>query len=126
MDSWRGVRLKDWVEAETLPGMYSEATILMQDFETTLDAWMEEFHKLLVYENANLAPSKGSDKSSPVDAVKAAVCQNITLLVNRDEEEFSKFLQIIVQDVWTQLIRVSNAPNQASRASSPLDSEQPA
>lgn len=73
---------------------------------------MEEFHKLLAYQNTALASSKGSDKTSPVDAVKAAVCQNINLLVNRDEEEFSKFLQIIVQDVWTQLMTVTSAANQ--------------
>ena len=84
----------------------------MQDFENTLDAWMEEFHKLLTYQNASLVAAKGSDKASPVDAVKAAVCQNINLLVNRDEEEFSKFLQIIVQDVWTQLMGVTNAASQ--------------
>lgn len=73
---------------------------------------MEEFHKLLTYQNPSLVSAKGSDKASPVDAVKAAVCQNINLLVNRDEEEFSKFLQIIVQDVWTQLMGVTNAASQ--------------
>lgn len=85
-----------------------------QDFENTLDAWMEEFHKLLIYQNAGLTSAKGSDRPSAVDGVKAAVCQNINLLVNRDEEEFSKFLQIIVQDVWSQLMTVTSAANQVS------------
>ena len=76
---------------------------------------MECFHKLLSYQNTSLATAKGSDKTSPVDAVKAAVCQNINLLVNRDEEEFSKFLQVIVQDVWTQLMTVTAAANQVLR-----------
>lgn len=86
--------------------------VLVQDFENTLDAWMAEFHKLLVYQNPGLAEKPSSDKPSAVDAVKAAVCQNINLLVNRDEEEFSKFLQTFVSDVWGQLINVSTATNQ--------------
>jgi hypothetical protein len=75
---------------------------------------MGEFHKLLIYQNPGLAEKPSSDKPSPVDAVKAAVCQNINLLVNRDEEEFSKFLQTFVTDVWGQLINVSTAASQVS------------
>ena len=77
---------------------------------------MGEFHKLLTYENVGLA-EKNSDRESPIDAVKAAVCQNINLLVNRDEEEFSKFLQTFVQDVWKQLVQVTTSSNQVPPAS---------
>ena len=71
---------------------------------------MAEFHTLLTYDNSALVES--GDKESVVDAVKAAVCQNINLLVTRDEEEFSEFLSTFVQDVWTQLVQVSVRPNQ--------------
>ncbi len=87
----------------------------MQDFEKTLEAWMSEFHKLLTYENVELV-EKAGDRESVVDAVKAAICQNINLLVSRDEEEFSKFLPTFVQDVWTQLVKLTANTNQASAA----------
>jgi hypothetical protein len=32
--------------------------------------------------------------------------------MERNEEEFAKFLQTFTQDVWTQLMKVSQAPGQ--------------
>lgn len=65
---------------------------------------MNEFHNYLVYENPAIPTS--DDKESPVDAVKAAVCENINLYIEKFEEEFEKFLQTFVQDVWNLLMKV--------------------
>lgn len=93
---------------------------VFQDFENTLDAWMAEFHKLMISEKRATAP-KGGDRGSLLDSVKAAVCQNINLLVSRDEEEFAKFLPTFVQDVWTQLVQVSTDSKQVSWWSAAFD-----
>ncbi len=83
----------------------------MQDFENVLEQWMEEFHFFLTYDNPALAESD-PDKESAVDAVKAAVCNNINLFIEINEEEFAKYLQTFAQDVWTQLTHVSLNPGQ--------------
>ena len=87
--------------------------LVLQDFENTLDAWMSEFHKLLVHEIQNSGKGEAAVKAEQAH-VKAAICQNINLLVSRDEEEFGKFLPTFVQAVWTQLVKVSNESSQVS------------
>ena len=77
-----------------------------------LDAWMEEFHFYLTYDNPALAESASADTESPVDAVKAGVCANINLFMELNEEEFAKYLGTFAQDVWTQLTRVTLNPGQ--------------
>jgi hypothetical protein len=84
-----------------------------QEFEAVLDAWMGEFHYYLTYENPSLAEGTDADAESPVDAVKAAVCANINLFMELNEEEFAKYLGTFAQDVWTQLTRVTLRPGQA-------------
>lgn len=81
--------------------------------ESHLEQWMAEFHTLLVYENAALDESD-PEKESVVDAVKSAVCQNINLFMEMNEEEFAKFLQTFVTDVWGLLMKVSLKPGQVS------------
>jgi exportin-2 (importin alpha re-exporter) len=83
----------------------------MQEFENVLDQWMEEFHFFITYDNAALA-EKDADKESILDAVKAAVCNNVNLFIEINEEEFAKYLNTFAQDVWTQLTRVSLNPGQ--------------
>lgn len=79
--------------------------------ESQLDSWMAEFHLLLVHENAAL-DEQDPDKESIVDAVKSAVCQNINLFMEMNEEEFAKFLQTFVTDVWGLLMKVTLKPGQ--------------
>ena len=85
----------------------------MQDFERTLDDWMNLLNFYLTYDNPALA-SDDPDKETCVDAVKAAVCQNINLFIAMNEEEFDKFLQRFATDVWTELTKVSTRPGQVS------------
>lgn len=74
---------------------------LPEVFEDDMDAWMGAFHGLLAYENASLDGPEGS----PADAVKAAICDNVNLYIEKNEEEFQRFLQTFVQDVWTLLTK---------------------
>lgn len=83
----------------------------VQDFERTLDDWMNLLNFYLTYDNPALA-SDDPDKETSVDAVKAAVCQNINLFIAMNEEEFDKFLQRFATDVWTELTKVSTRPGQ--------------
>lgn len=88
---------------------------LTEAFEETLDAWMAEFHTYLTFESPLLPPvlpDADADQASVLDGVKAGVCECLILFMERNEEEFAKFLQTFVQDVWTQLIKVSQAPVQ--------------
>lgn len=78
-----------------------------------LDKWMAEFHYLLTYTNAALVESD-SEQESVVDAVKAAVCENLYLFIQINEDEFEKYLKTFAQDVWTELTKVSLNPGQVS------------
>lgn len=82
-----------------------------QEYEAVLDKWMAEFHYLLTYNNAALAESD-PEKESVVDAVKAAVCDNIYLFIQINEDEFEKYLKTFAQDVWMELTKVSLNPGQ--------------
>ena len=86
---------------------------LPEVFEDNMDAWMGEFHNYLAYENAALAAAEGSDadKAGSVDRVKAAICDNVNLYIEKNEEEFQRFLQTFVQDVWTLLTKTGLEPN---------------
>ncbi|GAX80072.1 hypothetical protein CEUSTIGMA_g7510.t1 [Chlamydomonas eustigma] len=79
--------------------------------EGQLDSWMAEFHTFLVYENPVLDESD-PEKESVLDSVKSAACQNINLFMEINEEEFAKFLQTFVADVWGLLMAVSQKPSQ--------------
>ena len=85
--------------------------LLLQDMEDTLKGWFAEFHAFLNYDNPALT-DKDPDKESPVDAVKAAVCQNINLFMEMNEEEFKDYLQTFVQDIWTLLVAVKQGSGQ--------------
>ncbi|KAL4452248.1 hypothetical protein ABPG75_007910 [Micractinium tetrahymenae] len=88
---------------------------LTDAFEETLDSWMAEWHTYLTLEAPSLAEAD-PEKQSVVDAVKAGVCECLILFMERNEEEFAKFLQAFSQDVWTQLMKVSQAPGQDNLA----------
>lgn len=81
--------------------------------EDTLKGWFAEFHTYLVYDNPALV-DKDPDKETAVDAVKAAVCQNINLFMEQNEEEFKDYLNTFVQDVWTLLVAVKQGSGQVT------------
>ena len=51
------------------------------------------------------------EKAGAVDQVKAAICDNVNLYIEKNEEEFQRFLQTFVQDVWTLLTKTGLEPN---------------
>lgn len=53
---------------------------------------MHEWHTYLTFEAPSLAEAD-PDKQSVVDGVKASVCECLILFMERNEEEFAKFLQ---------------------------------
>ena len=67
-----------------------------------------------------LAAAEGSDadKAGSVDRVKAAICDNVNLYIEKNEEEFQRFLQTFVQDVWTLLTKTGLEPNKDHLATS--------
>jgi exportin-2 (importin alpha re-exporter) len=46
------------------------------------------------------------EREGVLDGVKAAVCANINLFMEMNEEEFAKYLQTFVTDVWHLLMQV--------------------
>ena len=86
----------------------------LQEMEDTLKGWFAEFHTYLVYDNPALA-DKDPDKETAIDAVKAAVCQNVNLFMEQNEEEFKDYLNTFVQDVWTLLVAVKQGSGQVKR-----------
>jgi len=83
---------------------------LPAEFEDTQAEWMGEFHKYLQYPDAPSLLDADPEKESVVDAVKAAVCENLQLYTEKNDEEFAPFLPTFAQDVWTLLTGVGPEP----------------
>lgn len=91
-----------------------------QAFEATLDAWMDEFHYYLQYSTPMLAETD-PERESPPDGVKAAVCASLHLFMEKNEEEFEKYLQRFASDVWQLLVGVTQKPGQVGVWSREID-----
>ncbi|KAL2612267.1 hypothetical protein R1flu_023959 [Riccia fluitans] len=83
---------------------------LPEFFENHMAEWMGEFHKYLTYSNPVLKEAN-SDKENVVDQLKAAICENINLYMEKNEEEFQGYLSQFAQDVWGLLMTVSLSPS---------------
>ena len=56
---------------------------------------MSEFHTYLTLESPLLpTPGPDTEQASVLDGVKAGVCECLILFMERNEEEFAKFLQV--------------------------------
>lgn len=88
---------------------------LTEEFEDTLDEWMACLHTLLTLPSPPGA-ANDSDEEGPLDGLKATICECLSLFMERNEEEFAKFLQTFVRDVWTELQAVGQAVGQDSLA----------
>lgn len=76
-----------------------------------LDEWMDAFHKLLVFNHPGIAAADAAepDREGVLDALKTAVCANINLLLEVEDEDFEKYVQTFTQDVWHTLMQVGKA-----------------
>mmetsp|Transcript_40918 Transcript_40918/g.105829 ORF Transcript_40918/g.105829 Transcript_40918/m.105829 type:complete len:971 (-) Transcript_40918:235-3147(-) len=92
---------------------------LSETVEEQLKDWMGEFHGLLAIDTA-VVDESDPDKESALDAVKAAVCENINLYMEKCEEEFQSYLGTFVHVVWELLLKVSPRPGQDNLAMSAI------
>ncbi|KAL8494897.1 hypothetical protein ACS0TY_019165 [Phlomoides rotata] len=81
---------------------------LPEFFEDHMDEWMIEFEKYLKGKYSALEDS-GNDGLAMVDELRAAVCENISLYMEKEEETFQKYLSGFVQAVWGLLMVVSSS-----------------
>lgn len=77
---------------------------LPEFFEDHMTEWMSEFLKYL---NTNYPSS--AHGLAVVDELRAAVCENINLYMEKNEEEFQAYLGEFAKAVWTLLISVSGS-----------------
>ncbi|KAK4339410.1 hypothetical protein RND71_040872 [Anisodus tanguticus] len=80
---------------------------LPEFFEDHMDEWMIEFKKYLTVKYPVLEDT-GNDGLAVVDGLRAAVCENIGLYMEKEEELFQKYLSGFVEAVWSLLV-VSSA-----------------
>jgi len=101
----------------------ARAQDLPEQFEDSIAEWMGQFHLLLSYENAGVtaaAAAKDADTEGPLDAVKAAVCENINLYIEKFEEEFEPYLKTFVTVVWSLLMSMGQGTNTDHLAASAI------
>ncbi|KAI3877107.1 hypothetical protein MKX03_027633 [Papaver bracteatum] len=77
-------------------------------FEDHMKEWMGEFKKYLT-STYPVLEGAGGDGLALVDDLRAAVCENISLYLERYEEEFAGYLKDFALAVWTLLVGVSSA-----------------
>ncbi|PIN24553.1 Nuclear export receptor CSE1/CAS (importin beta superfamily) [Handroanthus impetiginosus] len=73
-----------------------------------MDEWMIEFKKYLTVTYSALENS-GNDGLTLVDELRAAVCENINLYMEKEEETFQKYLSGFVEAVWGLLVVASSS-----------------
>lgn len=81
---------------------------LPEFFEDHMDEWMIEFKKYLTVKYSALEDS-GNDGLALVDELRAAVCENISLYMEKEEEAFQNHLGGFVEVVWGLLVVVSSS-----------------
>ncbi|KAK6919963.1 Importin-beta, N-terminal domain [Dillenia turbinata] len=81
---------------------------LPEFFEDHMKEWMGEFIKYLTvnYPTLELSSPEGL---ALVDDLRAAVCENISLYMEKNEEEFQGYLEGFAKAVWSLLIEVSKS-----------------
>ncbi|KAL2468925.1 Exportin-2 [Forsythia ovata] len=79
---------------------------LPEFFEDHMEEWMIEFKKYLTVKYPSLEDS-GNDGLALVDELRAAVCENISLYMEKEEDLFQKYLSGFVEAVWGLLVVAS-------------------
>ncbi|KAB1219642.1 Exportin-2 [Morella rubra] len=81
---------------------------LPEFFEDHMKEWMTEFRKYLTT-NYQVLESSGADGLALVDELRAAVCENINLYMEKNEEEFQGYLNEFALAVWSLLGNVTQS-----------------
>ncbi|KAJ6320195.1 hypothetical protein OIU78_015556 [Salix suchowensis] len=87
---------------------------LPEFFEDHMKEWMAEFKKYLT--NGYPVLESSAEGLGVVDELRAAVCENISLYMEKNEEEFKDYLNDFAQAVWTLLGNVSQSSSRDSLA----------
>lgn len=89
---------------------------LPEYFEDHMPEWMTEFAKYLKYENPLVTDADEETEPSPIDALQAAIIDNLYLYADKDEEAFMTFLPEFTKLVWNLLLSVTSYPKHDSLA----------
>ena len=81
---------------------------LPEFFEDHMKEWMTEFRKYLI-SNYPMLENSGADGLAIVDELRAAVCENINLYMEKNEEEFQVYLNDFALAVWSLLGTVTQS-----------------
>ncbi|CAN0889573.1 CAS [Linum grandiflorum] len=82
---------------------------LPEFFEDHMSEWMTEFKKYLT---SNYPAMESSGPGLAIaDDLRAAVCENISLYMEKNEEEFQPYLNDFALAVWSLLVNVSQNPS---------------
>ncbi|KAL0002315.1 hypothetical protein SO802_016096 [Lithocarpus litseifolius] len=81
---------------------------LPEFFEDHMKEWMTEFRKYLIT-NYPVLENSGADGLAIVDELRAAVCENINLYMEKNEEEFQVYLNDFALAVWRLLGTVTQS-----------------
>ncbi|KAJ4892444.1 Exportin-2 [Raphanus sativus] len=91
---------------------------LPEFFEDNMEKWMTVFKKCLSSNYPALEST--ADGLTLVDDLRAAVCENINLYMEKYEEEFRVFLEGFASAVWTLLRDVSKSPSRDQLATTAI------
>ncbi|XXG74047.1 hypothetical protein AAC387_Pa07g2868 [Persea americana] len=80
---------------------------LPEFFEDHMNEWMVEFQKYLTTTYPVLEDDKRGNGLAIVDGLRAAVCENINLYMEKNEEEFKGYLPGFASAVWSLLMTAS-------------------
>ncbi|KAK9056119.1 hypothetical protein SSX86_027207 [Deinandra increscens subsp. villosa] len=83
---------------------------LPEFFEDNADKWMNQFKNYLTVRYPAVEDT-GADGLALVDELQAAVCDNISHYMEKEEELFQKYLSGFVEAVWALLVAASASPN---------------
>ncbi|ERN11678.1 exportin-2 [Amborella trichopoda] len=79
---------------------------LPEFFEDHMVEWMGDFRNYLTTSYPALEETE-KNKEGLVDALRAAICENISLYMEKNEEEFQGYLKDFASAVWSLLMTVS-------------------
>ncbi|GJZ57344.1 exportin-2-like protein, partial [Tanacetum coccineum] len=83
---------------------------LPEFFEDTADEWMDQFKNYLTVRYP-VVENSDADGIALVDGLRAAVCDNITHYMEKEEELFQKYLRGFADAVWNLLVDASDSPS---------------
>lgn len=77
---------------------------LPEFFEDNMETWMNAFHELLITDVPCLR-SGDDDDAGVLEQLQSQICYNLGLYAQKYDEEFGKYVQQFVTDVWELLVK---------------------